>query len=99
MTMTATTTALSSTQVVRRLKGRITYRQLDYWTRNGRITPAFRDGEGTGNGRLWSEDDVIALEAILDVLDRHASELAQIVSGEMWDDVHEGISRLHREFA
>lgn len=34
----------------------ISYRQLDYWTRQGVLIPA-QDANGSGTQRLWSEDE------------------------------------------
>lgn len=49
---------LSTTQVVERFGGEITYRQLDYWVRRGYVTPSVSEGRGHGNPRRWSEADV-----------------------------------------
>jgi len=40
-----------------RLAG-ITYRQLDYWARNGSLRPSISDCDGSGTNRLYSSDDV-----------------------------------------
>lgn len=40
-------------------RARITYRQLDYWTRTGRLQPAHRaDHHGTGYPRYYPADQV-----------------------------------------
>lgn len=36
----------------------ITYRQLDYWMRTGRITPSIRPPRGQGSQTIWSDSDV-----------------------------------------
>lgn len=97
-TMTSPRTAdqsesLSSTEVIRRLQGRLTYRQLDYWVRVGRIRPSIRDGSGPGgpNQRQWSPRDVEALDSILNMMERHESEEQRLSSGELWAALHRGI--------
>lgn len=47
----------------------ITYRQLDYWVRTGRLVPSL-PGDGSGSRRCWSLDDArkaIELGLTLDV--------------------------------
>lgn len=67
---------------------RITYRQLDYWVRVGRVTPSIAGAEGPGSGRRWSEADVAALSHILDMLEEHEAQIIRLSSGAMWDDLH-----------
>jgi DNA-binding transcriptional MerR regulator len=52
----------------RRIAG-ITYRQLDYWTRTGLVTPSVRDAHGSGTQRLYSFQDLAALRVIKSLLD------------------------------
>ena len=52
----------------RRIAG-ITYRQLDYWTRTGLVTPSVRDAHGSGTQRLYSFQDLAALRVIKNLLD------------------------------
>lgn len=82
---------LSSSQVIARLGGRVSYRQLDYWCRTGRIRPQYRDANGSGFGRRWSDHDVDVLEQIVAMIDRHEDEAARIASGEMWQELHRGL--------
>jgi DNA-binding transcriptional MerR regulator len=42
----------------------ITYRQLDYWARQGWLQPSVDRGRGRSARRLYSEDDVIRLAAL-----------------------------------
>ena len=84
---------ISSTEIVERLNGRITYRQLDYWVRIGRVTPSINDAYGTGDRRLWSADDLIVLDRILAMLERHEAEVARLSSGEMWDELHAEVAQ------
>ena len=42
----------------------ITYRQLDYWARQGWLQPSVDRGRGRSNRRLYSPDDVIRLAAL-----------------------------------
>jgi DNA-binding transcriptional MerR regulator len=51
----------------------ITYRQLDYWTTTGLVTPSVRDAEGSGSQRLYSFDDIVQLRIIKSLLDTGVS--------------------------
>lgn len=51
----------------------ITYRQLDYWTTTGLVTPSVRDAEGSGSQRLYSFDDIVQLKLIKSLLDTGVS--------------------------
>lgn len=42
----------------------ITYRQLDYWARQGWLQPSVDRGRGRSARRVYSEDDVIRLAAL-----------------------------------
>ncbi len=42
-----------------------TFRQLDLWCRTGRITPSLQGGEGTGTVRLWTDEDVELVAAVV----------------------------------
>ncbi len=53
---------LASSQVVE--AAGCTYRQLDYWTRNGVIAPSLAPGIGYGTARRWSDTDVILVSII-----------------------------------
>lgn len=93
--MNSETEGLPSMEVVDRLNDgrppndpRITYRQLDYWVRVGRVYPSIAGADGPGSGRRWSEADVHALARILDMLERHEAEITRLSRGETWDDLH-----------
>lgn len=58
--------------VVCRIAG-VSYRQLDYWTRTGLITPSVHDAVGSGSARLWSRDDIVRLRVISAFLDAGVS--------------------------
>jgi DNA-binding transcriptional MerR regulator len=47
----------------------ITYRQLDYWTRTGRVTASRHATEGHGDRRLYSTDDVLRIVVLARLLD------------------------------
>src|SRR5690606_38025473 len=47
----------------------ISYRQLDYWTTTGLVTPSVRNAEGSGSQRLYSFDDIVLLKVIKNLLD------------------------------
>jgi DNA-binding transcriptional MerR regulator len=48
---------------------KITYRQLDHWTRTGLIRPSVADAKGSGTQRLYSYRDVVELRTIKQMLD------------------------------
>ena len=47
----------------------ITYRQLDYWTTTGLVTPSVRDADGSGSQRLYGFADIVQLKVIKELLD------------------------------
>ena len=47
----------------------ITYRQLDYWTTTGLVTPSVRDADGSGSQRLYGFADIVQLKVIKQLLD------------------------------
>jgi len=47
----------------------ITYRQLDYWTKNGLIQPSVSSGHGSDSRRLYSFRDVVVLKVVKRLLD------------------------------
>jgi DNA-binding transcriptional MerR regulator len=51
----------------------ITYRQLDYWTTTGLVTPSIRDADGSGSQRLYSFDDIVQLRIIANLLETGVS--------------------------
>ena len=51
----------------------ITYRQLDYWTRTGLVTPTLQAAQGSGTQRLYSFGDLLQLKLIKDLTDAGAS--------------------------
>ncbi len=51
----------------------ITYRQLDYWTRTGLVTPSVKDAHGSGTQRLYSFQDLATLRVIKGLLDTGVS--------------------------
>ena len=51
----------------------ITYRQLDYWTRTGLVTPSVKDAHGSGSQRLYSFQDLATLRVIKKLLDTGVS--------------------------
>jgi DNA-binding transcriptional MerR regulator len=80
------TTALRSSRActaaeVRALTG-ITYRQLDYWTRTGRVIASRHTSTGIGDQRLYSTDDVLRIAVLARLL--HAG-LSLAVAGRHLD--------------
>ena len=51
----------------------ISYRQLDYWTTTGLITPSVRNAEGSGSQRLYAFEDIVQLKVIKSLLDAGVS--------------------------
>jgi len=51
----------------------ISYRQLDYWTRTGLVTPSVKDAHGSGTQRLYSFQDLATLKVIKKLLDTGVS--------------------------
>lgn len=51
----------------------ITYRQLDYWTRTGLVTPSLAEAKGSGTQRLYSFNDLLQLKVIKSLTDAGAS--------------------------
>lgn len=51
----------------------VTYRQLDYWTRTGLVTPSVKDAHGSGSQRLYSFQDLATLKVIKRLLDTGVS--------------------------
>jgi DNA-binding transcriptional MerR regulator len=72
----------------------ITYRQLDYWTRTGLVTPSVQDAEGSGTQRLYSFNDLLQLKVIKGLTDAGASlqkvrQAIDYVRANLADDVSE----------
>lgn len=61
----------SSAQVCRLT--RLTYRQLEYWTRTGLVRPSVREAFGSGSARRWSDDDVRLLVIMRRAIDAGVS--------------------------
>lgn len=51
----------------------VTYRQLDYWTTTGLVSPSVRSAEGSGSQRLYSFEDVLQLKVIKQLLNTGVS--------------------------
>ena len=51
----------------------ITYRQLDYWARNGLVEPSIRSATGSGSQRLYSFQDILVLKVVKRLLDTGVS--------------------------
>jgi DNA-binding transcriptional MerR regulator len=47
----------------------ITYRQLDYWARQGLVRPSIADAHGSGTQRSYSFNDLVRLKVIKNLLD------------------------------
>jgi DNA-binding transcriptional MerR regulator len=81
---------LSSRQVCEAVG--ITFRQLDYWVRQGTLVPSNAQAKGSGTQRRWSVDDAeqaAMLRVVLDMgigarLVRKAVETAREAEGRRW---------------
>ena len=51
----------------------ITYRQLDYWARTGRVEPSVRSATGSGSQRLYGFRDILVLKVVKRLLDTGVS--------------------------
>lgn len=51
----------------------ITYRQLDYWTRTGLVSPSIQRATGSGTQRVYSFNDLLELKVIKSLTDAGAS--------------------------
>ena len=51
----------------------ITYRQLDYWTRTGLVSPTIQEARGSGTQRVYSFNDLLQLKVIKSLTDAGAS--------------------------
>lgn len=56
----------------------VTYRQLDYWTRIGLVTPSVRAASGSGTQRLYSRDDIVRLATVRLMLRAGFASLSQM---------------------
>lgn len=67
-----------------RLTG-LTYRQLDWWIRQGHICPEQRD-PGSGHHRRFTRDDIMAIMYVADRVHHANRILERHLSGELWED-------------
>ncbi len=66
--MTTVQTMGFSGPMVCRVTG-ITYRQLDYWSRTGLVTPSITPASGSGSKRAYSYAEVLEVKVIKSLLD------------------------------
>lgn len=66
----------------------ITYRQLDYWAREGLVRPSLAEATGSGSRRRYSYGDLVTLRTIKRLLD----------SGLRLDKIRSVIHNLRSEF-
>ncbi len=66
----------------------ITYRQLDYWAREGLVRPSLAEATGSGSRRRYSYGDLVMLRAVKRLLD----------SGLRLDKIRSVIHTLRSEF-
>lgn len=79
------TDAVYRAPVVCRL-ARVTYRQLDYWTRTNLVTASASDAHGSGSQRLYSFRDILVVRIIASLLDAGISlQKVRAALGELTD--------------
>lgn len=62
----------------------LTYRQLDWWVRTGKIETSFNGTPGSGMPRRWNAEDVRRLKHMVAVYDEARETIAALRSGELW---------------
>lgn len=72
-----------STFEVARLVG-LSYRQLDWWIRTGKIETSFNGMPGSGHSRRWSGDDVRRLKHMVAAYSEACEIIAALRSGDLW---------------
>lgn len=68
-------------ELITTLEGRITYRQLDYWIRNGWVTVS-GPADGSGSRRRLTEAEALAVADLVDEYERIKQLSARLTSGE-----------------
>jgi len=58
----------------------VSYRQLDYWARNGLVTPSILDTHGHGHPRRWAPGDLERVRQIAKVAAVRTGRLADLVT-------------------
>lgn len=76
-------TMFTSAEVLEELNGAITYRQLDYWCREGTIHIA-HDAEGSGHPRMFTQAEVDALRIFAIKYRQIHEELERLHDGTVW---------------
>lgn len=72
-----------------RLSG-ATYRQIDYWLRQGYIT--IEDApSGSGNHRHFTRQEVLAIEYMIRRLREAEKILTDLASGELWLEANQSV--------
>lgn len=77
---------VSMMQVLAELDGAISYRQLDYWLRTGRLG-AIDHADGPGSRRRFLPHEVDAIKAIVTAHNVAQEMLDRITSGQAWADL------------
>ena len=74
---------MTTHEVMALLDGRITYRQLDYWIRTGRITLSDSPA-GSGKHRTFTPIEVAALQEYVAMHELAQTHHAFMVDGSVW---------------
>lgn len=77
---------MTTYEVMGLLAGRITYRQLDYWIRTGRITLTEKR-HGSGAHRTFTDVEVAALLDYVGLHEHYKVCGRQMSDGTVWRDV------------
>ena len=62
----------------------LSYRQLDWWVRTGKIEVSFNGTPGSGRPRRWTLAEVRRLQHMVTAYDEARETLAALRSGELW---------------
>ena len=64
------------------------YRQMDYWARNGALGDKNKQAVGSGNYREWTEHDLTRLAAIFEVVEDLRAlgcQMSMHIVAQLWD--------------
>lgn len=75
--------SLSSIEVADRVE--VSYRMLDYWLREGHVTLSCDPHPGSGRRRVWTADEVHALELFVVEYRKLQARQEEFSTGMVWD--------------
>lgn len=62
----------------------LTYRQLDWWIRTGKIELSWDGTPGSGHPRRWRSDEVRRLKHMVAAYDEAREVIRSLRSGDLW---------------